>query len=125
VFYISRFLVAMINPPLKLKARLLESYSKMRGSVARCRFSQAQIHYLCIDSTISLAPASTACATSSTGITLTNNTFIYSPTSERYAAGMLNNQFGSYIAYGYANVTSTSIWTASQSSTSYTAYFAG
>jgi len=29
---------------------------------------------------------------------------------------MLNNQFGVYIAYGYANVTSTAIWTASQTS---------
>ncbi|CAF1169530.1 unnamed protein product [Rotaria sp. Silwood1] len=37
---------------------------------------------------------------------------------------MLNNQFGIYRAYGYGNVTSTTIWTASQSSTSQTAYLA-
>lgn len=30
---------------------------------------------------------------------------------------MLNNQFGVYRAYGYGNVTSSSLWTASQSST--------
>jgi hypothetical protein len=34
---------------------------------------------------------------------------------------MLNNQFGVYEAYGYGNVTSTTIWAASQSSTSSTA----
>ncbi|CAF1475143.1 unnamed protein product [Rotaria magnacalcarata] len=36
---------------------------------------------------------------------------------------MLNNQFGVYVAYGYNNVTSTSIWTAGQSSTPTGAYF--
>lgn len=56
--------------------------------------------------------------------TLNNNQFIYSPTSQIYAAGMLNNQFGVYKAYGNANVTSTAIWTASQSSTASTCYLA-
>ncbi|CAF1614327.1 unnamed protein product [Rotaria magnacalcarata] len=37
---------------------------------------------------------------------------------------MLNNQFGVYVAYGYNNVTSTSIWTAGQSSTPAGAFFA-
>jgi hypothetical protein len=37
---------------------------------------------------------------------------------------MLNNQFGIYRAYGYGNVTSTAIWTASQSSTSQTCFLA-
>ncbi|UJR11222.1 hypothetical protein I4U23_015404 [Adineta vaga] len=36
---------------------------------------------------------------------LYNNDFIYSPTSQIYAAGLLNNQFGIYRAYGYGNVT--------------------
>jgi hypothetical protein len=47
-----------------------------------------------------------------------NNTFIYSPTSQVYAAGMLNNQFGIYKAYGCANVNSTTSWIAPQTSTS-------
>jgi hypothetical protein len=37
---------------------------------------------------------------------------------------MLNNQFGVYDAYGYNNVTSTTIWTATQSSTPAGAGFA-
>ncbi|CAF1228850.1 unnamed protein product [Rotaria sp. Silwood1] len=37
---------------------------------------------------------------------------------------MLNNQFGIYRAYGYGNVTSTTIWTASQTSTSQTSFLA-
>jgi hypothetical protein len=37
---------------------------------------------------------------------------------------MLNNQFGVYNAYGYYNVTSTTIWAATQSSTPAGAYFA-
>jgi hypothetical protein len=41
-----------------------------------------------------------------------------------YAAGMLNNQFGIYIAYGYNNVTSTAIWTLPQSSTPAGDFFA-
>ena len=48
---------------------------------------------------------------------LYNNQFIYSPTFQFYAAGMLNNQFGVYNANGYGNVTSTAIWTANQTST--------
>ena len=31
-----------------------------------------------------------------------------------YAAGLLNNQFGIYKAYGYENVTSSAIWLANQ-----------
>ncbi|CAF3514196.1 unnamed protein product [Rotaria sp. Silwood1] len=37
---------------------------------------------------------------------------------------MLNNQFGVYKAYGYANVTSTALWIAPQTSTSQTSYLA-
>jgi len=37
---------------------------------------------------------------------------------------MLNNQFGVYVAYGYANVTSTAIWTAPQTSTPAGAFLA-
>ena len=37
---------------------------------------------------------------------------------------MLNNQFGVYRAYSYNNVTSTSLWTAAQSSTPAGALFA-
>ena len=37
---------------------------------------------------------------------------------------MKNNQFGVYVAYGNANVTSTAVWTASQSSTPSDAWFA-
>ncbi|CAF0949262.1 unnamed protein product [Adineta steineri] len=47
-----------------------------------------------------------------TDIIFNNHQFIYSPTSQVYAAGMLNNQFGVYIAHGYGNVTSTGIWLA-------------
>ncbi|CAF4131292.1 unnamed protein product, partial [Adineta steineri] len=47
-----------------------------------------------------------------TEIIFNNHQFIYSPTSQVYAAGMLNNQFGVYIAHGYGNVTSTKIWLA-------------
>ena len=54
-------------------------------------------------------------------IALQNDQFIYSP-SQLYAAGMMNNQFGIYRAYSNGNVTSTTIWTASQSSTAQTSY---
>ena len=54
---------------------------------------------------------------------LDNNQFIYSP-SKLYAAGMMNNQFAIYRAYSYLNVTSTRIWTASQSSTAQVAFLA-
>jgi len=69
------------------------------------------------------APPSTVCVTN-TGVNYYNNQFIYSPTSQIYAAGMLNNQFGIYKAYGYANVTSTTIWIAPQIPTNNTCYFA-
>ena len=69
---------------------------------------------------VTQAPPSTICVTS--GAYLYNNQFIYSPTFENYAAGMLNNQFGIYRAFGYGSVTSTAIWTASQSSTSQTCF---
>lgn len=63
-----------------------------------------------------LAPPSIACSTTSGDLILYDNQFIYSPTSQLYAAGMRNNRFGVYNAYGYNNVTSSSLWTASQSS---------
>ena len=69
-----------------------------------------------------VAPPSTICATNSSA-RLYNNQYIYSPASQVYAAGMFNNQFGIYRSYAYGNVTS-AIWTASQSSTSQTAYLA-
>lgn len=68
------------------------------------------------------APPSTICVSGST-TPLDNNQFIYS-VSQLYAAGMMNNQFGIYIAYSNANVTSSTIWTASQSSTAQTSYLA-
>ncbi|CAF3803969.1 unnamed protein product [Rotaria sordida] len=67
-------------------------------------------------------PPSTLCVNNTSDRKLYNNEFIYSPTSQVYAAGMLNNQFGIYRAYGYGNVTSTTIWTASQSTTSITCH---
>ncbi|CAF1151669.1 unnamed protein product [Adineta steineri] len=63
--------------------------------------------------TTSSTPPSTACI-DTTGLSLYNNQFIYSPTSHVYAAGMLNNTFGVYKAYGYQNVTTTAIWLANQ-----------
>ncbi|CAF1551299.1 unnamed protein product [Adineta steineri] len=60
---------------------------------------------------------STICVSAGKDAILNASQFIYSPTQQLYAAGMLNNQFGVYQAYGYGNVTSTSIWTANQSST--------
>ncbi|CAF4303259.1 unnamed protein product, partial [Adineta steineri] len=60
-----------------------------------------------------LAPPSTICI-DTTGFDLYNNQFIYSPTTQVYAAGMLNNTFGIYKAYGYQNVTTSAIWRASQ-----------
>ncbi|CAF1090207.1 unnamed protein product [Adineta steineri] len=60
-----------------------------------------------------LAPPSTACI-DATGLSLYNNQFIYSPATQVYAAGMLNNTFGVYKAYGYQNVTTTAIWLANQ-----------
>jgi len=68
-----------------------------------------------------LALPLTACV-SNVSIVLNNSQFIYSPTSQAYAAGMLNNQFGIYYAYGYGNVTSTALWTASQSTTSVSSF---
>jgi hypothetical protein len=47
---------------------------------------------------------------------MANNVFLYS-NSQAYAAGLLNYQLGVYIVNGSGSVTSTSIWTASQSST--------
>ncbi|CAF1229928.1 unnamed protein product [Rotaria magnacalcarata] len=73
--------------------------------------------------TTTTAPASSICV-SNISVSLYNNQFVYSPTSQIYAAGMLNNQFGVYIAYGYANVSSTALWTAAQSSTSQTCFLA-
>ncbi|CAF1145809.1 unnamed protein product [Rotaria sordida] len=67
-------------------------------------------------------PPSTLCVNNTSDRKLYNNEFIYSPTSQVYAAGMLNNQFGIYMAYGYGNVTSTTIRTASQSTTSITCH---
>ena len=55
---------------------------------------------------------------------LYNNQFIYSPTLRTYAAGMLNNVFGVYNAYGYNNVTSNALWTAPQSSNPTGSFFA-
>lgn len=71
-----------------------------------------------------LAPPSTSCASATVNAILYNNQFIYSPTSKVYAAGMLNNQFGIYRSYGYANVTSTAIWTCPQSSIMANSFFA-
>lgn len=62
-------------------------------------------------------PPSSICVANGSEI-LYNNQFIYSPTSQAYAAGMLNNQFGVYQAFGYGNVTTTALWKASQTSTS-------
>ena len=67
------------------------------------------------------APPSTICV-STLNVKLHNNKFVYSPTSQIYAAGMLNNQFGVYKAYGYGNVTLTALWTAAQRSTAQTCY---
>jgi hypothetical protein len=71
-----------------------------------------------------LAPPSSICSSNTSSVLLYSNQFIYSPTNQLYAAGMLNNQFGIYNAYGYGNVTSTAIWTANQSSTPAGARFA-
>ncbi|UJR11851.1 hypothetical protein I4U23_016031 [Adineta vaga] len=60
-------------------------------------------------------PISTAC-TSDRDRSLFENEFLYSPTSQRYAAGLLNGQFGVYEPYGYDNVTSYVIWLADQKS---------
>ncbi|CAF1603532.1 unnamed protein product [Adineta ricciae] len=68
---------------------------------------------------------STASTTSTPGVlsplctdnkdkSLFDNEFLYSPTSQTYAAGLLNGQFGIYRAYKYGNVTSSSIWLANQ-----------
>jgi hypothetical protein len=97
---------------LRFNNRILESF-------------RAHTNYLSISYKTLLAPLSTLCASNVSIVKLSNNEFIYSPTSRQYAAGMLNNQFGVYQAYGYANVTSTALWTAPQSSTSYAAYFTG
>ena len=70
-----------------------------------------------------LAPPSTVCA-SATNAALYNNQYIYSPASKIYAAGMFNNQFGIYRSYAYLNVTSSTIWTANQSSTAQPSYLA-
>jgi hypothetical protein len=64
------------------------------------------------------------CSTTTNSAILYSNQFIYAPTHQLYAAGMLNNQFGIYNAYGYNNVTSTAIWTVPQTSTPAGAFFA-
>ena len=46
---------------------------------------------------------------------LSNNEFIYSPKSQNYAAGLLNNTLGVYKAFGFENVTSFALWTAKPS----------
>ncbi|UJR11223.1 hypothetical protein I4U23_015405 [Adineta vaga] len=66
---------------------------------------------------------SSICVWNTLDASLYNNQFIYSPTSQIYAAGMLNNQFGIYKAYGYGNVTTQTIWKAPQSSTANECYF--
>ncbi|CAF2072907.1 unnamed protein product [Rotaria magnacalcarata] len=76
-----------------------------------------------IENKLAMTPPSSICVSTASAL-LYNNDFIYSPTSQIYAAGMLNNQFGIYIAYGYGGVTSTAIWKASQTSTSGTCYLA-
>lgn len=74
---------------------------------------------------IVVAPPSSICSSTNTNAILYNDQFIYSPTGHFFAAGMKNNQFGVYNAFGYGNVSSTAIWTATQSSTPAGAYFAG
>jgi hypothetical protein len=68
------------------------------------------------------AAPSAICVSGSTTF-IYNNQLIYS-ISQLYAAGMMNNQFGIYMAYSNANVTSSAIWTASQSSTAQASYLA-
>ncbi|CAF1286608.1 unnamed protein product [Adineta ricciae] len=68
-------------------------------------------------------PPSSACVYNSS-ITFYNNQFLYSSTSQTYAAGMLNNQFGVFKAYSYGNVTAQAIWTANQTSTSVPCFLA-
>lgn len=70
-----------------------------------------------------IAPPSSICTTNTTYAYLNNNQFIYSPTDQRYAAGMLNNQLGVYQANGYGSVTSTALWAAPQTATPTGAYF--
>ncbi|CAF0983821.1 unnamed protein product [Adineta ricciae] len=73
--------------------------------------------------TTTTAPPSSACVYN-TSITFYNDQFLYSPTSQTYAAGMLNNQFGVFKAYSYGNVTAQAIWTANQTSTSVPCFLA-
>jgi hypothetical protein len=64
------------------------------------------------------------CSTTNRSTFLYNNQFIYSPTYQLYAAGMLHNQFGIYNAYGFGNVTSRAIWNATQTWRPAGSYFA-
>ncbi|UJR11215.1 hypothetical protein I4U23_015396 [Adineta vaga] len=73
--------------------------------------------------TTTTAPPSSVCVYNNS-IYFYNDEFIYSPTSQTYAVGMLNNQFGVYSAYSYGNVTSTTLWTANQISTSISCFLA-
>jgi hypothetical protein len=47
---------------------------------------------------------------------LYNNEYIYS-SNQLYAVGLQNYQFGVYKAYGYNNVSTISVWNATQTST--------
>ncbi|CAF1510374.1 unnamed protein product [Adineta ricciae] len=60
--------------------------------------------------------ATSSLCTDDSDKSLFDNEFLYSPTSQTYATGLLNGQFGVYKTDGYGNVTSTSIWLAEQKS---------
>lgn len=64
------------------------------------------------------------CVNSTSTFTLGENQFIYSPTAQQYAAGMLSHRFGIYRANGYGTVNSTAVWAASQGSMAYVSYLA-
>lgn len=55
------------------------------------------------------SPPSIICTGSSSNVYLTNSFFIYSP-SQRFAAGVVNDRFGVYVANGYNSVTNIGIW---------------
>ncbi|CAF1124276.1 unnamed protein product [Adineta steineri] len=99
------------QPHSRVVARQEAQLLPQLGSLPQIAILKDDIYILFCNSV--LAPPSTICVTNNSA-TLHNNQFIYSPATQAYAAGMLNNTFGIYKAYGYQNVTTSAIWRANQ-----------
>ncbi|CAF1222640.1 unnamed protein product [Adineta ricciae] len=102
-------IVATIVVPLKLPKTKTKKTIFQRITTKALSTSTTQTIVL----PIKPGATSSAC-TSEEDRSFSDNEFICSPSSKTFAAGLLEGQFGVYRTDGYGNVTSSSIWLASQ-----------